>query len=141
MAHASAARIHWNEWTAGQLEKERRDARDRDRVEFERRVTEQFHALGLPAGSALLDVGVGAGWITRELYQRYAYTGIDLSDVAISAARQRCPDANLTAIDFLAWPTPETRFDAVLCVDTVAYFEQRQEVAVRKMHDALKPGG
>jgi 2-polyprenyl-3-methyl-5-hydroxy-6-metoxy-1,4-benzoquinol methylase len=141
MADTSAARIHWNAWTEGQLEKERRDARDRDRVEFERRVVEQFRALGIPEGSALLDVGVGAGWITRELYKRYEYTGLDLSDLAISAARNRCPDANLTAVDFLTWSMQKERFDAVLCVDTVAYFDQQQGVAVRKMHDALKPNG
>jgi ubiquinone/menaquinone biosynthesis C-methylase UbiE len=141
MADTSAARVLWNEWTEGQLEKERRDARDRDRVEFERRVVEQFHALGMPEGSAVLDVGIGAGWITQELYRRYEYTGIDLSDLAIFAAKKRCPEANLKAIDFLAWTTPEARFDAVLCVDTIAYFDHHQQAALRKMYRALRPGG
>lgn len=136
-------RTHWNHWTEGELDKERR-GREPARVEYEQRVVDVVRSLDIKPQPGrmpqLLDIGVGAGWITGQLISRFDYMGLDLSDLAIEAAKKRCPGVKLFAADFLSWPAPVGQFDAVLCVDTVAYFAD-QEAAVSKMYQALRPGG
>jgi len=141
--NTTTAREHWNHWTVGELEKERH-GREPFRVEYEQRVVETVLALDIKPQPGripqLLDIGIGAGWITERLLSRFEYTGLDLSDVAIESARRRCPGVKLFAVDFLAWDPIVGKYDAVLCVDTVAYFAD-QEAALHKMWNALRPGG
>ncbi len=107
--------------------------------------------LGLPAGSRILDVGCGSGWMS-EYFARLGYevTGIDISPDLIEMSRDRLArvpfDVDHETIlrctfavqDIEAAPLPET-FDAVLCYDSLHHFED--ENAVMRHLSAMLPIG
>jgi 2-polyprenyl-3-methyl-5-hydroxy-6-metoxy-1,4-benzoquinol methylase/glycosyltransferase involved in cell wall biosynthesis len=107
--------------------------------------------LGLPAGSRILDVGCGSGWMS-EYFARLGYevTGIDISPDLIEMSRDRVVrvpfDVDHETIlrctfvvqDIEAAPLPET-FDAVLCYDSLHHFED--ENAVMRHISAMLPVG
>lgn len=122
----------WDEWNVARsgVEPDRVALTERAVAEIERRV---------PAGLPVLDIGIGAGFTTEALAGQYEYMGLDISEQGVAEARKRNPTANLHATDFLASNYGPT-FDAVLCVDALAYMHD-QALAVQKMANALKPGG
>ncbi len=69
------------------------------------------------AGKSLLEVGAGAGHLVDFLAQRGIdadYTGIDLSEAMVAAARRRHPGARFERRDLLA-DEPPAVYDVVLC--------------------------
>jgi 2-polyprenyl-3-methyl-5-hydroxy-6-metoxy-1,4-benzoquinol methylase len=98
------------------------------------------YALALPAGSRILDVGCGSGWLS-EYFARFGYrvTGIDISPELIRIARDRLQslpysvdhETEITC-DFLvhdieAAPLDQF-FDAVICYDALHHFENEHAV-------------
>jgi SAM-dependent methyltransferase len=130
-----ASRECWDAWNFEQSA----GAHNQDRRMLTARVVSEFIGL-VPGGASVLDVGIGAGWTTRQLCTSYNYLGLDVSEAGVRIAKRDNPGARLIAADFLEWQAPAHHFDAVLCVDTIAYFED-QALAVAKMAKALKPGG
>jgi len=98
------------------------------------------YMLALPAGSRILDVGCGSGWLC-EYFSRLGYrmTGIDLSPELIAIARDRLSkvpygvdhqtglDCRFMVHDIESAPLDE-RFDAILCYDSLHHFEDEQAV-------------
>ena len=105
--------------------------------------------LGLPAGSRILDVGCGSGWLS-EYFARLGYQmkGIDISQTLVEMSRDRvaCLSYDVdheTALrcsfevhDIEMAPLPE-QFDAVLCYDSLHHFED--EGAVMRHIAAMLP--
>ena len=109
-------------------------------------------ALALPAGSRILDVGCGSGWLS-EFFARLGYdvTGIDISPdlIEISCARVarvaygadhetplRC---RFMVHDAEGSPLAE-EFDAVVCYDSLHHFEDERAV-VRNLSAMTRYGG
>lgn len=97
-------------------------------------------ALALPAGSRILDVGCGSGWLS-EYFARLGYdaTGIDISPDLIEIARARVESVAYGADhetplrcrflvhDAEGSPLAE-EFDAVVCYDSLHHFEDERAV-------------
>ena len=97
----------------------------------------------LPAGAAVLDLGCGAGVpATRWLAERFAVTGVDLSERQLGLARRHAPaaafiKANMTGVRF----GPET-FDAVVSLHAVIHVPRAEHPALlNAVRRWLKPGG
>jgi 2-polyprenyl-3-methyl-5-hydroxy-6-metoxy-1,4-benzoquinol methylase/glycosyltransferase involved in cell wall biosynthesis len=107
--------------------------------------------LGLPAGSSILDVGCGSGWMS-EYFARLGYQvkGIDISPDLIEMSRNRVGRVpfdvdhettlrcSFEVQDIEAAALPE-KFDAVLCYDSLHHFED--ENAVMRHIAAMLPVG
>jgi 2-polyprenyl-3-methyl-5-hydroxy-6-metoxy-1,4-benzoquinol methylase/glycosyltransferase involved in cell wall biosynthesis len=108
--------------------------------------------LGLPAGSRILDVGCGSGWMS-EYFARLGYRvkGIDISPALIEMSRDRVARVpydvdHETALrcsfelhDIEAAPLRE-KFDAVLCYDSLHHFED-EDAVMRNIAAMLPVGG
>ena len=109
-------------------------------------------ALALPAGSRILDVGCGSGWLS-EYFARLGYdvTGIDISPDLIEMARARVDSVAYGADhetplrcrflvhDAEGSPLAE-EFDAVVCYDSLHHFEDERAV-VRNLSAMTRYGG
>ena len=98
------------------------------------------YMLALPAGSRILDVGCGSGWLC-EYFSRLGYrmTGIDVSPEMIAIARERSSkvpygadhetglNCEFIVHDIESGPL-DARFDAILCYDALHHFEDEQAV-------------
>ena len=130
-----ASADEWDTWNLGQVA----NGQDEHRHEMTMRALAAFRGV-VPAGSSVLDVGIGAGFTTQALHSSYSYLGLDIAEKSVAKASERNPAARLDVADFVEWPAPEATFDGILCVDTVSYFSD-QDAALQKMARALKPGG
>src|SRR5580700_3160211 len=100
----------------------------------------------LPAGSRILEVAPGPGYLAIEIARRGAYEviGLDISHTFVEIAARNAREANVE-IDFRqgnasAMPFPESTFDLILCRAAFKNFSQ-PVTALNEMHRVLKPGG
>ena len=100
----------------------------------------------LPAGSRILEVGPGPGYLAVEMARRGAYevTGLDIShtfvEIAARNARAAQVDADFQQGNAAAMPFPGNRFDLIVCRAAFKNFTQPL-TALNEMHRVLKPGG
>jgi 2-polyprenyl-3-methyl-5-hydroxy-6-metoxy-1,4-benzoquinol methylase/glycosyltransferase involved in cell wall biosynthesis len=108
--------------------------------------------LALPAGSRILDVGCGSGWLS-EYFARLGYVvrGIDISPDLIEMSRERVArvpygadhETPLRCVfqvhDVELSPLAET-FDAIICYDSMHHFEDDRAV-MRNLAEMLNVGG
>jgi SAM-dependent methyltransferase/glycosyltransferase involved in cell wall biosynthesis len=108
--------------------------------------------LGLPAGSSILDVGCGSGWLS-EYFARLGYdvTGIDISPDLIEMSRERVAkvpydvdhetklSCNFEVHDIETRPLGR-KFDAVICYDSLHHFENEHHV-MANLASMLTVGG
>jgi SAM-dependent methyltransferase len=100
----------------------------------------------IPAGSAILDLGVGGGRTTPYLASRSErYVGVDNAPAMVAACRTKFPDLEFTvadAADLSAFPPAS--FDSVVFayngIDFVLPEDSRRQCLVH-IHRILKPGG
>ncbi len=79
-----------------------------------------LRALELPAGSRILEIGCGAGNLTRYLGERgFQVVALETSEALVECARARCRDlANVEIVHgFVESVVGEDKFDFVVCVD------------------------
>ncbi|MBP1474670.1 methyltransferase domain-containing protein [Frateuria sp. MAH-13] len=93
-------------------------------------------------GRALLDVACGTGEWLAWLHQHGArsVTGIDLSEKAIQACRQRLPQGEFYCCPAEELPFPSGAFDIVTCMGSLEHFLDKL-AALKEMRRVLKPGG
>lgn len=106
-------------------------------------------ALGIADGSAVADIGAGAGWFTIRLARRIGPNGTviaqDVQRPMLDAIRRRVAREGLqnvqTRLGIDSNPNlPNAALDAVLVVDTYPEVEDRVSF-LRNLGGALKPGG
>ncbi len=96
-------------------------------------------------GGRVLDIGCGDGLLIHRLAPYVQYVaGIDADPKAISRAQSRLADltnVTLVAGDFLDMPipSPEERYDTVLCVATLHHMELK--AVLLQIREVLAPGG
>jgi len=92
--------------------------------------------------SSVLDLGCGTGilrqWLPKE---EFSYVGVDLSNIAIEAARRDWKDTGtkFVAMDAASF-RPDRKFDAIIFNEVLYYFEQPAEV-LRSFAAALEKNG
>jgi ubiquinone/menaquinone biosynthesis C-methylase UbiE len=101
---------------------------------------------GLPAGSRILEVAPGPGYLAIEVARRGAYrlTGLDISHSFVEIANRNAREAHVD-IDFRqgnasAMPFADNTFDLILCRAAFKNFSQ-PVAAMNEMHRVLKCGG
>lgn len=73
-----------------------------------------LHAVGLPRGARVLDVGCGTGVFLRHAADRGAdVAGVDASEGLLELARTRLPEADLHQADMTELPFADDTFDLV----------------------------
>lgn len=101
-----------------------------------------WHSLGDVRGRKVLDVGCGAGWLSRLLLDAGAeVVGVDGAAKLLELARQAAPTAMFMEHDLVAGLPPlDHQFDRV-----VAYMLLQDlpaiDVLLASIHDVLTPGG
>ena len=108
--------------------------------------------LALPAGSRLLDVGCGSGWLS-EYFARLGYVvkGIDISPDLIRMSEERVarvpygvdPETPLRCsfvVHDIESSSLAEKFDAIICYDSLHHFEDERAV-VRNLAAMLEVGG
>ncbi len=120
------------------------DRSTRGRISEFVRTAEQV-AASLPAGSAILEVAPGPGFLAIELAKRgYSVTGIDISKSFVEIAGRNARDAGVT-IDFrrgdvALMPFADDSFDFIVCVAAFKNFPD-PIAALNEMHRVLRTGG
>jgi ubiquinone/menaquinone biosynthesis C-methylase UbiE len=116
----------------------------KDMAEFER-LAEQI-AAATPAGSRILEVAPGPGFLAIELARRKAHeiAGLDISHTFVEMARDNA-HAQGVAVDFSqgnasAMPFADGLFDLVCCRAAFKNFSE-PVAALNEMFRVLKPGG
>ena len=101
---------------------------------------------GLPAGSRILEVAPGPGYLAIEIARRGAFEiiGLDISHTFLEIAERNSREANVD-IDFRqgnasAMLFADNSFDLILCRAAFKNFSQPL-AAINEMHRVLKPGG
>ncbi len=107
-------------------------------------LTQALQAAGVTlAGASVLDVGCGTGFFTAYYLARGArVTGVDIASTSVERLRARYPQATFVLAD-VSEAALEGRFDLVNAFDVLYHIvdDARWEAAVRRLGEALKPGG
>lgn len=107
-------------------------------------VTQLLELLEAQTATTLLDVGCGAGQLTRELLPHFeSVTGVDLSEEMVERARTALPGVALQAAPAHDLPFADGSFSRALCYsvfqDLPDFAYARQ--AVREILRVVAPGG
>ena len=98
-------------------------------------------AAGVRAGSRLLDVACGPGFVSEAAAARGAHPmGVDIATAMVERARMRGPDLTFVVGDALRLPFPDAFFDAVTMNFGILHVSQ-PERALAEAHRVLVPGG
>lgn len=79
--------------------------------------------------SSLLDVGCGEGFVAQRILSKQSldYTGVDLSDLAITHARQQNPTGKFQCASAYALPFQNNQFDASICVEVLEHLDEPEK--------------
>ena len=99
----------------------------------------------IPAGKNLriLDAGCGEGHLLQKLHERYpehTYTGIDITDIALQKAKERCPFADIRSMDLTQLSWSDATFDVVIITEVLEHIFEYEDV-LRECKRVLKNGG
>ena len=125
----------WNAWNASTREKQISDI-SRDQREV---IVEWLDQAGR-TDLNIIEVGCGAGWLCPSLKPFGRVTATDLSDQVLDRARQRIPDVNFVAGDFMALDFGREAFDAVVTIEVLSHVSD-QDAFIAKLAGLLRPGG
>lgn len=89
------------------------------------------YAREIKPGAAILDVGCGEGLLQEQLTRYERYLGIDISEVAISRARERESSQTRFITTDASLFSPEETFDLIIFNESLYYFESPLEVLDR----------
>jgi 2-polyprenyl-3-methyl-5-hydroxy-6-metoxy-1,4-benzoquinol methylase len=89
-----------------------------------------LRSLGLRDPS-ILEVGCANGWLSTQLAYSGKFTGLDVADRAIAEARARYPQLRFICSDFLGFDFLDEKFDVVVSIDVIPYFDDQHEFVDR----------
>jgi SAM-dependent methyltransferase len=93
--------------------------------------------VGAPAGGSLLDVACGQGdFLAYAASRGFEVSGIDLSDLAVTEARRRLPEAEIQVGSGEALPFENESFDVVTCLGSLEHFPD-PIAGARELHRVL----
>lgn len=97
----------------------------------------------LEDGSAVLDVGCGAGVpIARSLAERHRVTGVDVSPEMVRLARRHVPTGEFLCADVMSASFDPSSFDAVVALYSIFHIPREAQPALfQRIHRWLRPGG
>jgi 2-polyprenyl-3-methyl-5-hydroxy-6-metoxy-1,4-benzoquinol methylase len=98
----------------------------------------------LPADASVLDLGCGCGIPVAKTLTGNGHhvTGVDLSEVQISRARQLVPQGRFLHADATEVAFPDRTFDAVICLYALIHMPiDTQPSLIRRIATWLRPGG
>src|SRR5262245_43355036 len=111
------------------------------------KVMEYVDSLALPRGARVLDLGCGAGLVSRQLVERgFQVVGIDVAESMLELARKNCADiaapgqAEFRIGDVGDLDLPEASFDLIIAMGLIEYLEW-DRWALQQMHRVLRIGG
>src|SRR5215813_15666158 len=97
-------------------------------------------ALGLAAGSKIVDLAAGSGKLTRALAQRFdEVVAVEPNDEMRGVLAQRSADIRVLAGTAERMPLPDSSADAVFVGDAFHWFDGA--AAVNELARVLRPGG
>jgi SAM-dependent methyltransferase len=98
-------------------------------------------AVGARAGTRLLDVATGPGYVAARAAERGAETvGVDRSEAMLAHARSRVPAAEFVRGDAMELPFEDASFDAIVAAFVLLHLG-RPERAVSEATRVAAPGG
>ena len=132
---SESQRRFWNDWDVQHLQEATlgREALRRGDV-----VLNLLRSLGLQR-PRILEIGCANGWLAEHLQEIGPVTGVDISDLAIEAARRRAPGAAFVAGDILQLDFPHGCCDVVVTLETFSHVaDQRRfiEIAAELLSNA-----
>jgi SAM-dependent methyltransferase len=99
-----------------------------------------FDAIGVGAGTRLLDAGCGSGLALQLAHKRGAeVTGLDASPGLLAVARERVPTADVREGELEELPYPDGSFDTVTAFNSVQYAAD-PVAALRELRRVAVPG-
>lgn len=122
---------------------------DRPERELEEEPDRALDAIGLEAGAVVADVGAGSGYFTIRMSRRVGPRGIvyavDIQPGMLELLRRRMDAEGMTNVVPILGALDDPRLpvaalDLILMVDVYHEFSEPQRM-LRRMRDALKPGG
>jgi 2-polyprenyl-3-methyl-5-hydroxy-6-metoxy-1,4-benzoquinol methylase len=123
----------WNQWNSSTREQKVEEISLRQA----RVVRGWLEALGR-TDLEILEVGCGAGWLCPELMPFGRVTGTDLSDEVLNRAKQRMPEVNFVAGDFMSLEF--ATFDVVVTLEVLSHVAD-QPAFISKLASHIRPGG
>jgi ubiquinone/menaquinone biosynthesis C-methylase UbiE len=98
-------------------------------------------AVGVAAGTRLLDVATGPGYVAAEALRRDSVVvGLDVAEEMVELARERCPEAEFVVGDAHELPFEDERFDAVTMSFGIHHVSDPERVFAEAAR-VLRPGG
>jgi ubiquinone/menaquinone biosynthesis C-methylase UbiE len=98
-------------------------------------------AAAVRAGTRVLDVATGPGWVAGQAAERGAsVVGVDVAEAMIARARSARPDLEFRQADAHALPFPDAAFDAVVSNFAIMHLS-RPDRAVAQCARVLRAGG
>lgn len=92
-------------------------------------------------GERVLDLGCGAGWVTRELSEKgVRVVGLDLSKRGLRKARTVAPKAAFVFGDGYALPLRDGSLDGAVLSEVLEHLAHPEDV-LREVRRTLRPGG
>jgi ubiquinone/menaquinone biosynthesis C-methylase UbiE len=108
-------------------------------------VGDALERAGVGQGSALLEIGCGAGafLLAAAMLKRCRVFGIDYSKTLIDIAREKISEGQFVVAEANQVPFRDVEFDSVFSHGVFHYFPDHAyaETVVRNSFDLLKPGG
>lgn len=102
-----------------------------------------FLLKNIPIGSKVLELGCGSGDpTTMRLTEKFAVTGVDISEQQIRLARRNVPQAKFIQGDMTHLNFPLASFDAVVAFYSITHVPRKQHISlINSIADWLKSGG
>jgi SAM-dependent methyltransferase len=116
----------WNDWVQRSFEWESNPDNQRRGYYILKEVTKNRRSK-----LKILDIGCGSGWLSLELQKYGEVTGIDLSQKAIDDLKLKHTAIKWIAGDFCSLELPNSYFDIVTCLETIAHVPEQMAFAVK----------
>ncbi len=96
-----------------------------------------------PSGLKIFDAGCGEGQLLEMLQKeipKNQYYGMDATEVALIAAKKRCPNVSFRCVDLCNIDVPDGFFDIIICSEVLEHISEWRKVT-QEFCRILSPNG